>query len=245
MTRAVDIEGRGVRVEGRGIGVGSDIPDNVVVQLDPTVSNSLQNGGSQATDGGSIDEWLDQTSISNDVTGGQPTRVDNVQNGNTVVRFDGVVDYLNRIASDYPTLTQPVTIISVITDANFTGGFQRVVYRGDTSTDTFGTYRYDGNWAMFAGDSVIGGTTSPPLILSAVFDGSDSEIRENGTQTGTGNCGSDSMGSIELGARDGGDIDFFDADFGSQLVYDGDLRATGDLSREENRLANKWGIVIA
>jgi len=46
MTRAVDINGRGVRVEGRGVGIGSAIPDSVTSRPDDdsTLSRSTTHG---------------------------------------------------------------------------------------------------------------------------------------------------------------------------------------------------------
>jgi hypothetical protein len=162
-----------------------------------------------------------------------------VQGGKTVVRYNGTNDTLSNSGF---TLSQPFTVAAVVSDAAQSTGDEQILGRSDGGADV-GLLWQSGNWRLFAGSVVDGSTTAAPVILTAVFDGGSSVIRENGTQTGSGDVGNKSFGSLGIGSIDGINR-FWDGDQGEILLYDSDLSATGELTEEEQRLSDKWGISI-
>jgi len=214
------------------------IPDSAIAQYDVN-----QETGYSDTD--TLDPLTDFVGGFDASAISAPQYRTNVQNGNPVVRYDGTDDGHTVPATEWTTLTQPFTIISVVVDAAQGASNERIVAR-DSSADQLVTVRWNdagGTWNLFAGGDLNGSTTAPPLILSAVFDGVDSVIRENGTQTGSGDVGTNSLQSVRVGfdAEFGG---YLNGDLGGLWIYDADLRDTGELSGEEQDLADEWGISI-
>lgn len=214
--------------------LGSAIPDSAILQYD---ANQLSGYSS----GDAVDPLADFYASNDAAAFGDPLYNTDAQNGNAIVDYDGTDD---RHGTDLTDISQPFTSITVISTANQTGSVERVWgydASGDNDVDVYSSA--GDKWAIYAGGSALsGGTTAPPLILTAIFDGSNSRIRENGTQTVTGDPGSAALQSISMA----GDADgrYFEMGLGEQLIYDADLEATGDLGDEEQRLSDKWGIAI-
>jgi len=89
MTRAVDIEGRGVQVNGRSVGGGSEIPDSVVYQYD---------AGTFATGDTS---WADSVGSADMSISGDPQSV-SLSDGSGV-EGDGTDDYGSAAVADIAT----------------------------------------------------------------------------------------------------------------------------------------------
>jgi hypothetical protein len=228
---------------------GPDLPNSTVFALVPTVTSSLLNNGSPVSDGGAIDEVLDQSGNGNDAAGGFPTREDNVQNGKTVIRSvaaDG--DGFAISDSNFTTLSQPFTVIAVIISAG-TGQFQRFLARGEGIAGTNVQCRREPNdeFSMFAGSNLSSGLTrSPPLLYTAIFDGANSRIRIDSTEQNSGDAGDNPLKTLGILSRDFLDAssgeDPLDGDVGDIRLFDADLEATGELSNQESALSTKYNI---
>lgn len=190
------------------------------------------------SDQDSVTTWTDETGNGHDLTAGtSPTYVTNGINGNSSVRFDGVDDFLDVAFS---TLSQPNTIFIVL-DASAGGGAQHVYDSEDGSnnrnaidTDS------DDSWVMFAGNVVTGGNNSQsPQMLSALYSGSSSILRQDGTQVINGDAGTQGLNGFTLGSRHDQSA-HFTGDIGEVLIYPQDK--SGIFSDVESYLSNKWGL---
>jgi hypothetical protein len=230
MTRAVDIEGRGVRVEGRGIGVGSDIPDSVVSQYDTQALSGFN-------DGDAINTLPDEQN-GYDLSGAATYRSSGI-NGNASIEFDGSQQFSNS----NPALSQPYTIIAVAQITGNTGNDHTVF---DSDNNNFTLLRYSngvGKRTWFDGGSI--GSASPdtnPHISTALTDGANSVLRFDAVQEGSGDAGSNSIDGFQLG-QSYDDSRGLVGYIGEVLIYDGLLTQT-EYEREEQRLSNKWNITL-
>jgi hypothetical protein len=154
----------------------------------------------QTTADGLVSTWYDQ-SLSNDATQGtgaaQPKIVSGgslvTENGKPAVDFDGVDDYLSATTVAY---SQPNTIFSLV-NARSIGGNDYIYDSANTSNrNALASF-------MFAGSvlSVGGYTINTQQLRSNLFDSTNSINWVNGTQTTTGNAGSQSMQGITLAAN--------------------------------------------
>jgi hypothetical protein len=137
-------------------------------------------------------------------------------NGNPVVAFDGVDDYL--ITSPFSAISQPNTVF-VVWKAN-TRGLQFVV-DGIANTNRHGIFQRTDRIEFFAGNSVSYTDVGPlnGMITTAIFNGAGSEIWENGESKATGNIGSHSLTGITVGARQAHSTGFLDGDIAEILIY--------------------------
>lgn len=198
------------------------------------------------SDGQSVSTWLDESPAGNDLTAGTaPTYSSSAINGQPAVIFDGSSTFLDV---DFSLKTQPNTIMAV---ANHdVDDFSGVIAGSNQSNDKRHTlFSYDENgtgyWAIFANGDVVTGAINDEstALITGIFDGSDSEIRVNGASTGTGDPGPDGLNGLSLGINGSG-TEHLNGEIGEVIVYNADLRATGFLASEEQRLADKWGIAI-
>ena len=179
------------------------------------------------------------------------------QNGEAVYQHDGLDDGHEGSLS----LSQPLTITAVVTDAAQVRGnaaaAREMIVTNDVSDGSGGEIAiyWEGNsihsWKMRAnkpGDNFnnfYGTDADAPILLTAILDGANSALREDGTQQATGDAGSISWGGdLTTGLRNSGNNTFLNGAFGEIVIYDGNLDATGDLADEEQRLSDKWGLGI-
>jgi hypothetical protein len=99
-----------------------------------------------------------------------------------------------------------------------------------------------GDFSMFSNGNTLEGSsvTVSPIIVSALFDGSNSVLRVNGTAF-SGSINSAALDGISLGARGDGS-DAMDGRMGEVLAYPQDK--SGIVADIESYLSNKWGIPI-
>jgi hypothetical protein len=105
----------------------------------------------------------------------------------------------------------------------------------------------DTNWQLYAGgagiNSGVAGDTNWHTI-TGVLNGGSSVLRLDGTQIGSGNAGSDAMGSGASAWMIGAGYPSFsnptNCQFGEILVYDSTITGT-NLTNVENYLRAKWG----
>ena len=199
-----------------------------------------------AADADPVGAWDDKSGNARHVTQGtaskRPLYKTAIQNGRSVIRYDGVDDFLFT-ASEF-NLTQPTTAYIVFyADPLETDG---VMLDGYTS-GRFSARVHPGvpRASLYCGDVVY---TSIPSVAPGAFgasawigNGVSSVIRWNGVQVGSGDT---STSTLQTGAVVGCHADvvsaFFLGDIAEILVYAAGHGA-GELARVEDYLRAKWG----
>jgi len=203
----------------------SAIPDSAVLQLDSTLLTGF-------SDEDEVTERVDRVgSVSVNPTGSGVYRT-NAINGRAGIEYSG--DDGHRV--DDSTLAQKYVIYAVI-DGDFGSSpsqNQDVVDEGTTNFNF--QYNSTGVWNLFAGSTIEGSTDPNSQLLTAVVDGSDSLLREDGTQTASGNVGGSDLSLISV--ADGG----FVGDIPFVEVHDGDV--SNGLQTREQEIADLFGITI-
>ena len=242
----------GLRAGLRNISGVFVVPDSAVLQYAATKETGLSDGDAITT--------LSDRVGSNDITGNATYRT-NQQNDRAVYQHDGVDDGHDGSFTLNQPLNQPLTVIVVVTDAaqlqGNTASEREMIVTNDVSPGSGGEIAiyWEGNggynWRLRAnkqGDSFNnfeGTNTNTPVLLTAILDGANSVFREDGAQQATGDAGSISWGGgLRTGLRNDGRENFLDGALGEVVIYDANLDATGDLTSEEQRLSDKWGISI-
>jgi len=192
------------------------------------------------SDGETVSTWADESGNGYDLTAtGGPTFVDGSLNGNPVVRYNGTDDY-HQVS--FSAISQPNTIFVVVDNATMdedsivesASDTDRQVLRA-TSTDGYRQWASsDGGW----GDS---NDTTQRAIVAALFDGSSSFLRVNGTETST-SIGTNALAGLTLGAQYDGAQNYFDGDIAEVLHYPMDK--SGIVTDVESYLSDKWGITV-
>ena len=211
----------------------SSIPDSVIEQFNAQTAFSDSDADS------AVNEWKGELENIT-LTGGSPIVRENGINGLRSLEFNGVDDQLGSNITDQ---NQPITIFTVF--ESFFGDShsenRRLFWRDTTDDNQVIIYwDNDSEWTIQTDfDDITGTNNSSINLLTGVFDGSDSLLREDGTQTGTGDLGSTSLQSIRLGNRVTEDQGW-DGYIGFCEIHDG-LPSNGLQTREEE-IADLWGI---
>jgi hypothetical protein len=188
------------------------------------------------SDGQAVSTWTDQASTNDLTAGTAPTYRASGLNGLPVVEFDGNDDFLDV---SFNALSQPNHIFMTCKILQ-TGG---VIFDADSSFDQAILMTGDPAYSLFAGGSLLDGppATGDVLLLSALFDGTSSELRiNNGARVATGGAGGLSLDGITLGT-DGNQFNdrFCNVSIGEILVYKSDR--SGSITEIEQFLTDKWG----
>lgn len=195
-------------------------------------------------DGDSVSTWGDETGNGYDLTAGTaPIYKTSVINGNPVVRFDGVDDFLDVAWS---ALSQPNHIFVVFKYQSVDTGSNETVTDGAASRHSVGHggVGLNGAWNIFAGNSVNDGSTTADTnahIQTGLFNTTSSENRLDGTTLATGDVGSDNLDGFRVGSDSTG-AGFSPVGVGEILVYPQDKSSVQ--SDIESYLSDKWGIAI-
>lgn len=225
--------------DGTILSSGNAIPDNAIAQFDASALS--------LTDGGSVTTWTDETGNGNDLTAGNaPTFVQSSMGGQPVVRFDGSSNYLDVTFGT--TYTQPNTIITAIRFEGALGTADVPVWFDGSDSSNRHYLDNEGTTddiRVFAGASLDTGYSvdNNAHLLTVIYNGSSSVVRVDGSQVATGDVGSQSLAGLTLGAQWDQNV-YGKIDVGEFVPYSADLSASGDLSSEESRIADKYGITI-
>jgi hypothetical protein len=189
-------------------------------------------------DGDPVGRWTDRsvngTNATQATDAKRPTLKLNVQNGNPVVRYDGVDDFLAAAL----TTAQPITLFVVAKSAA-----NKVLLDGDDATDRVLWYtNSSGNWEAFAGTSLAADARLNAFHQhSVIYNGASSQVWKDGvSQAGPGAAGSNGLSGLTIGdayLRDGGQA--FNGDVGEILIYSGAL-AAADREAVQAYLKGKW-----
>lgn len=173
------------------------------------------------------------------LTGGSPTLVQDVLNGQPAVRFDGSSDYLSVSFTSAESQPNTIFIVGVSPAASGSNPF----IDGSSMSGRHVVYWASSNWAIYGGETNVDGSTdSGSNLFTAIFDGASSVIREDGAQTGSGNPGSNGLDGITLGAYADqstfGEVDIL------EVVPCNTRLSPSEIDAEEQRLADKYGITL-
>ena len=215
----------------------STIPDNTVAHYDAS-QLSLD-------DGDTVSVWPDEQGDNDlDIQTGSPTFVESGINGRPAIAFDGVGDGLE---STGVSVTQPNTTYVVFEYQSFEfqsgsdGG--RVLSGVSERQVTAWADSVQKNWYTYAGNPLDATTDLGIQQMTAVFDGANSIIREDGVETAVGDVGSSDLGGLSVGYgaydRYGGVGRFYADAYVSEIV----IVNSGSVDLDfENHLLEKWGI---
>jgi len=213
---------------------GPDIPDTSVLYV---VAENYDAGTGL---------WPDQSGEGNDLSAvGDPQRVTGELNGEDVVRLDGD-DFFDGPGSSSWSVQQPFMTVGVVRNPNSnssqmladaqggspgSGRITQFLRHGDNQTEI------NAGTALRANNQI-----TDYQILSCVYDGSNSIIRQNKTQQTSGNAGSgDWTEGLRLGADSNGGLNL-DGEIVEYLIID--ERDLTKLQSQEDRLDSKYGITL-
>jgi len=227
--------GQAVSVGGGGGGLPLTIA-GLKLWLDANDESTITKDGSDL-----VSQWDDKSEEGNNVvqaTGSsQPLWVENIQNSLPIIRFDGVNDNLKRATYVNGELTQPNTIFYV----GQIGADEDFTLCSGTSGKEHDIFTTLGNLSAYAGLTYGSDTRVSTLRqYTFLFSSTSSTMRVNGTQTDSGNVGTEAMNGITVGARFIPN-QFADIDVCEILVYNADV-SDEDRDLLEAYLIEKWGI---
>ena len=217
------------------------IPDSVVEQF------NAQEAFSSADEGTTIAEWSGELEAYS-ATGGSPTVVGSGINGYRSLEWDAVDDYLSIDDGTWADISQPFTIIAVVEPffSSSAGTFYGVVDEAGNDGSRVRLQWHDSDNWLLAADSassgLAGSNDTNVRLLTAVADGSNSELREDGSQAATGSFGDESLVSVSIGSFQSGSGDIWDGYIGLIEIHDG-LPSNG-LETREQEIADMWGITL-
>jgi hypothetical protein len=210
------------------------IPDSVVAQYNAQKLSGLSGGDTVGT-------WPDRSAASpggDASSNGGPTYRSSGINGYTSVDFDGTDD---QFTTPSDTLSQKFVVFMVVniddTSAN------RAVIGSQNSDMDFYYDDFNAGWAIFAGSGpLIGSNSTGRQLFVAVFDGADSVIREDGTQTASGDIGTNGLDSLSIGWHENVGGRYWQGDIGFIEIHDGNV--SNGLTTREQEIADMWGITL-
>ena len=196
------------------------------------------------SDGETVTTWPDQTDLGNDLTDGiKPSFVENEMNGEPVVRFADTGDEYIQTGDFESSEAQPNTAIMAIKVRSFGAG--DILFDGASvgdRTEHWARTFLDDTWSL-SGNFSGGEQRTTATILTFVWDGSDSIIRQDGEQVAAGESDGNDLRGITIGTDDD-DIDTAPLDAGEILVAN-DRLSDDDILFEEQRLGAKWGVNLS
>jgi len=129
------------------------------------------------------------------------------------VSYDGSNDFHTPNSS--VTASQPVVIYAVVEGDGLSSNKSNTLVDGKGSNGQLVFQHGNGSWVMFAGNALKGSSDKTKTLLTAVFDGNNSALREDRSQTASGNAGT---GGFDLEAI-GVDIDNSFRKWAGEIVY--------------------------
>ena len=207
-------------------GTVSTIPDNTVAHYDAS-QLSLD-------DGDTVSVWPDEQGDNDlDTQTGSPTYVESGINGNPAIAFNG-----DGLEVTGLSVTQPNTTYLVFEYRSGAWDDGRVLSGVSERQLTAWADGSKNKWRTFAGNGLNATSDIGIQQMTAVFDGSNSIIREDGVETAVGDAGTNNLGGLSVGydAFSGG---IYANVYVSEIV----IVDSGSVDLDfENQLLKKWGI---
>lgn len=193
-----------------------------------------------ANDGDLIATWADQSGNGNTLTqatdAAKPVYKVNVQNGQPVLRFDGVDDWMTTTASFAGETGLEVFCVGARTGTP-AFGMMVVTFRGGNEL------RWAGDGAtiewLYNGNSVDGAVVSGWHLYEGDFDGANKNLRvDNGAAASSANAAGLSDSVIDIGARNG--TNFFAGDIG-EIVVTNQSQTAANNALMHTYATGRWG----
>lgn len=198
-------------------------------------------GSDVTTTGSLVDSWNDQVSVrgvDNALGAGSNrptlTTADTGNGMHNVLDFNGG-NYLKTLDFSGGDMDQANSIFIV---AKWDALSNDYLFDGISSSERHAVYtRSDNSYGMYAGKQIINGnvqaTTGEFQVFSALFNGSSSLFRINGTTVLSGDIGSHVLGGLSIGSNYG-TSGLFQGQVAEVLVYDGGLNSAQLLGIEDS-----------
>jgi len=231
------------------------IPTDLTLWLD--AKDDVETGGNPATDGSSIDSWINQqtnpgcTDLNQTTTSKMPTYRTNALNFNPIVEFDGTGDQLDRnvLGSDI-FATSNNTIFFV--HKYYSGGVY-FKWEQNASGNRVG-FENNGGLTRFdfpsdaSGNQTIGTFTYNPAgqIVTSISNGSTSTLRNMGLQNVSNSTNGTLNTSFTSSLSIGHNVSFSNfsrVDFAEIIIYKEALSLI-DQNKVESYLAIKYGMTL-
>ena len=210
------------------------IPDNTVARYDASQLS--------LNDGDTVSVWPDEQGDNDlDTPTGSPTFVESGINGRPAIAFDGVGDGLE---STGVSVTQPNTTYVVF---EYQGGFNdgRVLSGVSKRQITPEADQSSNRWSIHGGQGLVFGTQDINIQqMTAVFDGANSIIREDGVEIAVGDGGTNELDGLSVGYdaygyNIGEGSKFYSDAYVSEIV----IVNSGSVDLDfETQLLQKWGV---
>ena len=169
--------------------------------------------------------------------GSEFTYVTDGINGNPSFELDGG-DHL--FGPTFSSVGQPYTIYTVVETFDFDSEAAAVSMNDDGFHQHGHRAESDDGWVVNSSTLLNGSTDSNIAILGGIYDDSDSEIREDGAQTGSGDAGDGDINSISVGRLRDRDGRYWDGLIGEVAVWNG----IPDIDAVDEYFAEKWDVSI-
>ena len=219
----------------------STTPDNTVATIPDNTVAHYDASQLSLNDGDTVSVWPDEQGDNDlDTQTGSPTYVESGINGNPAIAFNGDGDGLEVAGL---SVTQPNTTYLVFEyRSGWDGG--RVLSGVSESQLTAASASYRENWKTYAGTALHATSDIGIQQMTAVFDGANSIIREEGVEIAVGDAGTNDLGGLSVGYDSHGynyrgePRNYADA-YVSEIV----IVNSGSVDLDfENQLLEKWGI---
>lgn len=244
---------RSVGTRNRTVGISGYLNQSTPLKYSPALwlSNTAYKqtvGGSAASvDGDPVGEWVDQSgntgrNVVNATAGNRGTLKTNIINGLSVVRFDGISQFL---ASAAFTLDQPFTRVSVFQQRTYTSGH---IFNGIATNCCLYQDGLNPRLSIFAGVTNAGSVNVPLntfCVLAEVFNGASSfTVLNNGTPSAMGNPGANNPGGLTIAAFRSGIASWTAIDVAEVAMYPSALASGtgGPIDVLSNYMKSKYGI---
>lgn len=204
-----------------------------------------------ASDGDVVGAEENQGSDTYDVvqatTANKPLYKTGILNGEPMLLFDGVDDYLAGAFAG-GLISQPITafVVAQLASGRVNNNAGYNIIDGDDTTNRLvifkGATGSPDTWEIFAGSTLVGSVAvdANAHILCAIFNGASSELIVDGASHATGNAGTKGIDGLSVGRYPGGSGYWSDY-IGKRLIYEGDL-STADKNQVGNFLADFYGL---
>lgn len=192
-------------------------------------------------DGDPVGRWEDQSGNNNHPTQATTTKRATlklaIQNGRSVLRFDGVDDFLRAVF----TLNQPYTRFAVMVNRGPQNG-SKVMLDGGAAVRAYMIWNAANTPGIYGGANLNGGTYTGTSwhVWRGTFNGVNSKISLDGDAPSTGDAGALIAAGISIGAIAAGGY-ACDMDIGEVLDFSRSL-PDAEVVQVVNYLRSRWGI---
>ena len=210
----------------------SAIPDNTVAHYDASQLS--------LNDGDTVSVWPDEQGDNDlNIQTGSPTYVESAINGNPAIAFDG-----DGLEVTGLSVTQPNTTYVVFEYRSGYWDDGRVLSGVSERQLTAWADGSKNKWRTFAGNGLNATSDRDIQQMTAVFDGANSIIREEGVEIAVGDAGTNDLGGLSVGYDSfgynykGQSRNYADA-YVSEIV----IVNSGSVDLDfETQLLQKWGV---